>query len=103
MILRSSALGYHDGHVGHHDAWSIIVLGQGDRYGIHAYCELERQHLAESVDEPSLSGSTAFSTRPPGARLPVLAPKSKPAVVVAKIDRVSHQVLYGWDGRRLAS
>jgi site-specific DNA recombinase len=65
---------------------------ESQRQRIKAYCELKGLDLATIYEDPAVSGGKPLGTRPSGARLLAEARRSKPVVVVAKLDRLFRSV-----------
>jgi site-specific DNA recombinase len=65
---------------------------ESQRQRIKAYCEMKGLDLVTIYEDPAVSGGKALGTRPSGARLLAEARRSKPVVVVAKLDRLFRSV-----------
>jgi DNA invertase Pin-like site-specific DNA recombinase len=65
---------------------------ESQRQRIKAYCELKGLDLVTIYEDPAVSGGKPLGTRPSGARLLAEARRSKPVVVVAKLDRLFRSV-----------
>jgi DNA invertase Pin-like site-specific DNA recombinase len=62
------------------------------RQRIDAYCQMKGLHLTEVFEDPGVSGGKPLGTRPSGARLLADARRSRPVVVVARLDRLFRSV-----------
>jgi DNA invertase Pin-like site-specific DNA recombinase len=62
------------------------------RQRIDAYCQMKGLRLAEVFEDPGVLGGKALGTRPGGARLLAEARRSKPVVIVARLDRLFRSV-----------
>src|SRR6516164_9822710 len=65
---------------------------EAQRQRIRAFCEMTGLHLAEIYEDPGLSGGKPLATRQAGSRLLADARKTRPIVVVAKLDRLFRSV-----------
>src|SRR5437868_12552472 len=61
---------------------------EAQRQRIKAYCEMKGLDLVTIYEDPAVSGGKPLGTRPSGARLLAEARRTKPVVVVAKLDRL---------------
>jgi site-specific DNA recombinase len=65
---------------------------EAQRQRIRAYCEMKGLHLTTIFEDPSLSGGKPLGSRSAGGRLLADARRTKPVVVVAKLDRLFRSV-----------
>jgi site-specific DNA recombinase len=65
---------------------------ESQRQRIKAYCEMKGLELITIYEDPAVSGGKPLGTRPSGARLLAEVRRSKPVVVVAKLDRLFRSV-----------
>jgi site-specific DNA recombinase len=65
---------------------------EAQRQRIRAYCEMKGLHLATIFEDPAVSGGKPMGSRPAGGRLLAEARRTKPVVVVAKLDRLFRSV-----------
>jgi site-specific DNA recombinase len=65
---------------------------EAQRQRIRAYCEMKGLHLATIFEDPGLSGGKPLGSRSAGGRLLAEARRTKPVVVVAKLDRLFRSV-----------
>src|SRR5258707_3160034 len=65
---------------------------ESQRQRIRANCEMKGFELVTIYEDPAVSGGKPLGTRPSGARLLAEARRSKPVVVVAKLDRLFRSV-----------
>jgi site-specific DNA recombinase len=65
---------------------------EAQRQRIRAYCEMKGLHLATIFEDPGLSGGKPLGSRSAGGRLLADARRTKPVVVVAKLDRLFRSV-----------
>jgi site-specific DNA recombinase len=65
---------------------------ESQRQRIRAYCEMKGLHLATVFEDPGLSGGKPLGSRSAGGRLLAEARRTKPVVVVARLDRLFRSV-----------
>jgi site-specific DNA recombinase len=65
---------------------------EAQRQRVRAYCEMKGLHLAAIFEDPGLSGGKPLGSRSAGGRLLAVARRTKPVVVVAKLDRLFRSV-----------
>jgi DNA invertase Pin-like site-specific DNA recombinase len=65
---------------------------ESQRQRINAYCEMKGLVLTTIFEDPAVSGGKPLANRPSGARLLAEARRTKPVVVVAKLDRLFRSV-----------
>jgi site-specific DNA recombinase len=65
---------------------------EAQRQRIRAYCEMKGLRLATIFEDPGLSGGKPLGSRSAGGRLLVEARRTKPVVVVARLDRLFRSV-----------
>src|ERR1700730_12641693 len=65
---------------------------ESQRQRIKAYCDMKGLDLVTIFEDPAVSGGRPLGTRPSGARLLAEARRTKPVVVVAKLDRLFRSV-----------
>jgi site-specific DNA recombinase len=65
---------------------------EAQRQRIRTYAELKGLHLADILEDPGVSGGKPLGTRPGGTRLLESVRRSKPVVVVARLDRLFRSV-----------
>jgi site-specific DNA recombinase len=65
---------------------------ESQRQRIRAYCEMKGLHLATIFEDPAVSGGKPLGSRPAGGRLLAEARRTKPVIVVAKLDRLFRSV-----------
>src|ERR1700687_2932020 len=65
---------------------------EAQRQRIRAYCEMKGLHLTTIFEDPGLSGGKPLGSRSAGGRLLAEARRTKPVVVVAKLDRLFRSV-----------
>src|SRR6516225_9200720 len=65
---------------------------EAQRQRIRAYCEMKGLRLTTMFEDPGLSGGKPLGSRSAGGRLLAEARKTKPVVVVAKLDRLFRSV-----------
>src|SRR5215475_13689892 len=65
---------------------------EAQRQRIRHYCELKGLELDEIYEDPGLSGGKPLGTRKAGARVLAEVRRTKPVVVVARLDRLFRSV-----------
>src|SRR6266849_4350780 len=65
---------------------------EAQRQRIRAYCEMKGLHLTTIFEDPGLSGGKPLGSRSAGGRLLAEARRTKPVVVVARLDRLFRSV-----------
>jgi site-specific DNA recombinase len=65
---------------------------EAQRQRIRAYCEMKGLRLTAIFEDPGLSGGKPLGSRSAGGRLLAEAPRTKPVVVVARLDRLFRSV-----------
>ena len=65
---------------------------EAQRHRIAAYCQMKGLHLAETLEDPGVSGGKPLASRPAGRQLLAAAYKGKALVIVAKLDRLFRSV-----------
>ena len=65
---------------------------EAQRQRIRHYCELKGLKLGEIYEDPGLSGGKPLANRKAGAELLADARRTKPVVVVARLDRLFRSV-----------
>jgi DNA invertase Pin-like site-specific DNA recombinase len=65
---------------------------EAQRQRIRAYCDMKGLHLTTIFEDPGLSGGKPLGSRSAGGRLLTEARRTKPVVVVARLDRLFRSV-----------
>jgi site-specific DNA recombinase len=65
---------------------------EAQRQRIRAYCEMKGLHLTTIFEDPGLSGGKPLGSRSGGGSILAEARRTKPVVVVAKLDRLFRSV-----------
>src|SRR5262245_39264463 len=65
---------------------------EAQRQRIRAFCEMKGLHLTEIYEDPGLSGGKPLASRQAGSRLLADARRTRPIVIVAKLDRLFRSV-----------
>jgi len=65
---------------------------EAQRQRIRAYCEMKGVRLSTIFEDPGLSGGKPLGSRSAGGRLLAEARRTKPVVVVARLDRLFRSV-----------
>jgi DNA invertase Pin-like site-specific DNA recombinase len=65
---------------------------EAQRQRIQAYCQLQGLQLGTIFEDPGVSGGKPLGSRPDGRRLLAEARRSRPVVVVARLDRLFRSV-----------
>jgi DNA invertase Pin-like site-specific DNA recombinase len=65
---------------------------EAQRQRIQAYCEMKGLRLTNMFEDPGLSGGKPLGSRSAGGRLLAEARRTKPVVVVARLDRLFRSV-----------